>query len=158
MKGTATASDSKPTSTPLPTSLDDTSDSSTSSGLSPGAKGRLEAGVIVAFLPLLFGFLLGCRYLRRRPGDVPVETEPETVNKPGFAELDTKVGHMGIMPNAKDDQHIAELNSGPIRDEYSARLSELDGTKAPGELPAFESIPRQGETPTIGCSDEPIRR
>lgn len=153
---TATTSGSE-TSTFIPTNTDDTPDSSTSGGLSPGAKGGIAAGVIVAVLLLVVGFLLGRRYPRRRHADPAAAAESETGNKPGFAELDGKVGHTGTISNEENEPHIAELDSGPARSGYPTRLSELDGTKALGELHAIESISMLGDTPTVGSSYAPAR-
>lgn len=147
--GTATTSDSE-TSTHRPTYADDTSDSDASGGLSPGAKGGIAAEVIVAVLLLIVGFLLGRRYLRRRHADPAAVTEPETGNKLRFPELDGNVGNTKIMSSTQSDPHIAELDSGPPRSGHPARLSELDGRRAPGELPTIEPIPMLGDTPAIG--------
>lgn len=152
---TATTSGSE-TSTFVPTNTDDAPDSSTSGGLSPGAKGG-AAGVIVAVLLLVAGFLLGRRYPRRRHADPAAAAESETGNKPGFAELDGKVGHTGTISNEENEPHIAELDSGPAPSGYPTRLSELDATRALGELPAIESISMLGDTPTVGSSDAPAR-
>lgn len=62
------------------------------------------------------------------------------------AELEGGAALPDIRTKTTDDPYIAELDASPMQ-QYPARLSELDGMGAPGELHAPADIERPGDTP-----------